>query len=214
MLSLFAFLKIDFHGGRQQFTIFESVILDCKTALFVLQLLRKGIKQEIIIYSHHDDMLVQLAKDLGSTTIKGDQYLLRIHNPSEFCRTLKPVFEHRLQESEVYDITSNLIINFFRNAIQIKINNSKITDILDMGFVDSSMGADGGDMCIPPDAFLRLAFGYRNLDQLKDAWPDIVVKSQSRYLIEILFPTMSSHIYTPYHYQLINQKSGGIKNEL
>jgi hypothetical protein len=69
-----------------------------------------------------------------------------------------------------------------------------------LGFVDASMGADGGDLCIPPDAFVRLVLGYRDLDELGDAWPDIVVKAQSRYLLQALFPKMTSYFWMPYLY--------------
>ena len=61
------------------------------------------------------------------------------------------------------------------------------------------MGADGGHLCIPPEAFVRLVFGYRSLEQLFDAWPDIIVKRAIRHLIDVLFPLMPSYLYTPYH---------------
>ncbi len=62
------------------------------------------------------------------------------------------------------------------------------------------MGADGGDLCIPPDAFVRLLLAYRSLDELLDAWPDIIVKPQSRNLIDALFPKKPSYLYATYAY--------------
>jgi hypothetical protein len=67
-------------------------------------------------------------------------------------------------------------------------------------FVDASMGADGGHLCIPPEAFTRLVTGYRTLDDLYDAWPDIVVKPEVRNLVDVLFPRLESYLFTPYHY--------------
>ena len=61
------------------------------------------------------------------------------------------------------------------------------------------MGADGGHLCIPPDALLRLLFGYRRLDELFDAWPDLLVKPETRHLFETLWPRLDSYLYTPYH---------------
>ncbi len=75
-----------------------------------------------------------------------------------------------------------------------------LIDVDAIGFVDSSMGADGGDLCIPPDAFVRLALGYRGLAALWDAWPDIVVREESRRLLDILFPELTSYLCTPYFY--------------
>ena len=60
------------------------------------------------------------------------------------------------------------------------------------------MGADGGDLCIPPDAFVCLLLGYRSLDQLQDAWPDVRVKPASRYVLELLFPLLQAHLVMPY----------------
>lgn len=60
------------------------------------------------------------------------------------------------------------------------------------------MGADAGDLAIPPDAFLRLLFGYRNLDELHDAWPDIVVRPDRRALITCLFPKFDAQLWLPY----------------
>ena len=60
------------------------------------------------------------------------------------------------------------------------------------------MGADGGDLCIPPDAFVRLVFGYRSLDELFDAWPDITIKVESRRLVEVLFPRLDAYFHATY----------------
>jgi len=60
------------------------------------------------------------------------------------------------------------------------------------------MGADGGDLCIPPDAFVRLLLGYRGLDALTDAWPDIVVKPQALPLVNALFARINSYLYATY----------------
>jgi hypothetical protein len=60
------------------------------------------------------------------------------------------------------------------------------------------MGADGGDLCIPPEAFVRLVIGYRALDELRDAWPDIVWRDSSRHWLDVLFPKMDSWLRMPY----------------
>lgn len=78
-----------------------------------------------------------------------------------------------------------------------QINRGQIA-VAALGFVDASMGADGGDLCIPPEAFMRLLLGYRTLEQLRDSWPDIMIKAETRYLIEALFPGLSAHVLMPY----------------
>jgi hypothetical protein len=60
------------------------------------------------------------------------------------------------------------------------------------------MGADGGDLCIPPDAFTRLLLGYRTLDELADAWPDMVVRPARRHLWQVLWPKQPVYFWLPY----------------
>ena len=74
----------------------------------------------------------------------------------------------------------------------------KLASVDAPGFVDASMGADGGDLCIPTDAFVRLVVGYRTLDELRDAWPDTVIKPRSRHILDVLFPRMTSCVWMPY----------------
>jgi hypothetical protein len=82
--------------------------------------------------------------------------------------------------------------------LRIHFASGRLRNVASIGFVDASMGADGGDLCIPPDAFVRLVLGYRDLDELQDAWPDIVVKPESRYLCHILFPKVNAYFCMPY----------------
>ena len=79
-------------------------------------------------------------------------------------------------------------------------SGGRLACVKPLGFVDSSMGADGGDLCIPPEAFTRLVFGYRSLNQLFDAWPDITVKPECQRLFEVLFPKMNAYLYSTYSY--------------
>ena len=57
------------------------------------------------------------------------------------------------------------------------------------GFVDASMGAaDAGDLLIPPDAFVRLVMGFRGIEELRDAWPELHVRPAAAELVDALFP--------------------------
>ena len=117
-----------------------------------------------------------------------------------FLGKIGPALQQRLAASAWRGLSRELTINLFREAFQLRFSNGKLASVDALGFVDSSMGADGGDLCIPPDAFVRLLLGYRSLDELFDAWPDIVVKPAARQLIDLLFPLMNAYLSTPYHY--------------
>ena len=79
-----------------------------------------------------------------------------------------------------------------------RLTGGRVASVEDAGFIDSSIGSSGGDLCIPPEAFARIVLGCRDLDQLRDAWPDIEVRPASRPLIEVLFPRFESLVLMPY----------------
>jgi hypothetical protein len=108
------------------------------------------------------------------------------------------VFESRLKAAGLGDRDADLILNFFRSALLMRFLHGRLTAVEDAGFVDASTGAEGGDFCIPPDAFPRLLLGYRCIEELRDAWPDIRVRPGSRQVIETLFPRLDSLVLMPY----------------
>lgn len=144
------------------------------------------------------DTLIRLGHSLGSTPQPCDQWLLRFPDVARFMGKIGPVLERRLARTGYAGLTADLCLNLYREAFVLRFEAGKLRQVEPVGFVDTSMGADGGDLWIPPDAFVRLVLGYRSLDELRDAWPDIVVKAGSRYLVEALFPRMSACILMPY----------------
>lgn len=165
-----------------------------------LQGLKALGRPEILIAWPQTTPLVQIARSLGSVTIREGQWLLRVTEMLPLLHRLGPLFEQRLAASSWRAASPTLTINLFREAYRLRFVEGHFAGVEGLGFVDSSMGADGGDLCIPPDAFIRLLFGYRGLAALADAWPDLVVKPTARSLIDVLFPPLASYLSTPYHY--------------
>jgi len=180
--------------------IFESGISNHEIGLYVFQTLKKEAYREILVGGSDENTMVKAAKNFGSLRSKPEQWLVRITQMSSFIRKLSPVLERRLANSEFAGINGDIVINLYRQAYKLSFCKGKLVTADDIGFKDSSMGAYGGDLCIPQDAFIRLLFGFRTLDQLTDAWPDIVINPAKRCLFDILFPRLTSHIYLPYHY--------------
>jgi hypothetical protein len=179
-------------------TILESGITDQEVGMATLRALKVETGCEIRICWPQKSTLAVLARTLGSVANIPEQWLLNITDVARFLTKLGPVFESRLAGSDCAGLTRDLTINLFRQAYRMNFKAGKLAGVAALGFVDSSMGADGGDVCIPPDAFVRLVFGYRSLAELYDAWPDIVVKLESRHLLDILFPRINSYFYSLY----------------
>jgi hypothetical protein len=181
-------------------SILENSLPDAMTALALLHMLRSQVSEQVQIFWPGNLPLAALAHQLGSQTVRGGQWLLRIPDMIRFLNKLHPIFEQRLVNSAWLNLSAEITLNLFREAVRLTFEQGKLKRVDALGFVDSSMGADGGHLCIPPEAFLRLLFGYRSLDELFDAWPDITVKPESRSLIDTLFPKLQPFLYTPYHY--------------
>ena len=107
--------------------------------------------------------LAALARQLGSQTVPGGQWLVRIPEMASFLKKMGPLFEQRLADSDWHGLSAQITINLFRQAFGLHFEAGQLVAVDALGFVDASMGADGGHFCIPSDAFLRLLFGYRSL---------------------------------------------------
>lgn len=179
-------------------TVRESGVLNLENAQALLALLKRDFTGEVNIVGNSADFLFRLAELLGGSVQTAGQWLINLPEPDRFLSRLVPLFEKRLELAGYRHLSMDLTVNFFRNAFLLKIVDNHVVNVTNAGFVDTSMGASGGDLWIPPDAFVRLAFGYRSLDELSDAWPDIWVRPQSRPVLEALFPKLSSLILMPY----------------
>lgn len=185
---------------RQSSRVIESSLASAEVAWAVLARLKSTTTGEVQVGWPESNPLVRLVRTLGSSAAPPDQWLIRLPDVAHFLRKIGPVMEHRLAASAYAGLTVDLRINLFRQAFQLQFVVGEVQSVAALGFVDASMGADGGDLCIPPDAFVRLLFGYRTLAELSDAWPDIVVKPAKRHLLDILFPKMNGYFWMPYLY--------------
>ena len=133
-----------------------------------------------------------------SAPLPSDQWLLRVPDVGALLAAIAPVLARRLARSDCAGLSADLCLNLYREGFRLRFVQGRLEAVAPLGFVDASLGADGGDLCIPPEAFVRLLFGYRELDALRDAWPDIVVKRASRRVWETLFPRTQSWVWMPY----------------
>ena len=178
--------------------IVEAAASTHEVALALLHEMSLVSPDEVRVPGNQNSILIQAARNLGSQPLPAYQWLLRITNVAALLAKLSPVFDQRLIGSLFAAYTGDIRINLFSSASRMRFTEGHLQGVDDLGFVDASMGADGGDLCIPPDAFTRLLFGYRTLDELLDAWPDTIIKDTSRSLLNTLFPKLSSCIWMPY----------------
>jgi len=183
---------------HQSTQIVESAIPGMDAAWAALWAMKAEGGQEIRLRWPQSGTLVRLGRTLGSHPTTGYQWLWRIKDVAGLLAKIEPALNGRLAKAGYSGLTTDLLINLYRQAYGIRIQAGRLTGVIPLGFVDASMGANGGDLCIPQEAFLRLVLGYRNLDELRDAWPDIEVAANKRPLLDVLFPRMDTCILMPY----------------
>jgi predicted N-acetyltransferase YhbS len=186
------------HENGQGIRVIEDGVMSYDVAMAVLHQLKMETAGEIRLNWPQASPLVQIGRSLGGVPVPAYQWLVRITDVQRFLSRIAPVLERRLVASGCAGLTFELRINLFRQALALHFEAGRLLNVESVGFVDASTGTDGGDLCIPPDAFVRLALGYRALDELRDAWPDIVVQPGSRHVLQVLFPKLTSDLCMPY----------------
>ncbi|HEY3341385.1 MAG TPA: GNAT family N-acetyltransferase [Anaerolineae bacterium] len=191
---------IAIHGARgpQGIEVSECGATSHSAAMALLSHLTTETHGLIRLGGAGHNAVLQAAQSLGSTPLAHDQWLIHITDIAGFLMKIGPALEQRVSQSDCAGLSAQVCINLFREAFLLHFERGKLAEVSGLGFVDASMGADGGDLCIPRDALVRLALGYRGLDELRDAWPDIVVRPGSRHLFDVLFPRMASCVWMPY----------------
>lgn len=180
--------------------VLESALANPQDSGAILNLLkqRHPLAANFRIGGSPSHPLVRLARALGSSRCEGDQWLLHLHDPHALLIKLAPLFEKRIKNSPFNGLTGKFTLNFYRQAYCLDWKAGRLEEITPIGFVDASMGTQGSDLQIPPEAFVRLLFGYRSLEELQDAWPDTRVRDESRPIWQALFPHLNAWINMTY----------------
>ena len=178
----------------------ECGLPDFTSCAYLLSMLNSCGANEIKNFGPESSLLVKYAISHGSLTEASDQWLIKIVDIPSFLSKLAPVFNKRLTESGYENLTAELIINLYETAFKLEFINGRLVNAENAGFIDYSMGADGGGIKIPRDAFVRLVFGFNTLDELQNAWPDAIVSRDKKHLADALFPRLDSYLNLPFHY--------------
>ena len=110
-----------------------------------------------------------------------------------FLRHIAPVLERRLANSAAAFYTGELTLDFFRSGLRMVFDRGHITHI--EPWRAPAYRNNNADAICPALVFLQLLFGYRSLDELRYAFPDVRVgKSEAEVLLNALFPKRFSWV--------------------
>ena len=119
-------------------------------------------------------------------------WYVRVPDVLAFLRHIAPVLERRLAGSAAAAYTGELRLDFFRGGLHMVFDRGHITRI--ERWRAPAYRSDADATC-PALVFLQLLFGYRSLDELRHAFPDVSVeKSGAEVLLNALFPKKFSWV--------------------
>ena len=189
------YFRIQKYGFGRSLNVYEASEMSYEAALAALRYMgRLAVEREkpnIRLILPANCVLTQVARHHGAHDLGTYAWQIHIPDVARILRTIGPVLERRLAESPFAGLTEEVRINLYRDTIALHFNNGKINKV-------ESLGAAGGPIRIPPRAFVLLILGYRNREELRESWPDLGMPPKYAYLIDVLFPKMTPHIYAIY----------------
>ncbi len=118
-------------------------------------------------------------------------WYVRVPDVPRFLRHIAPVLERRLAESPLGRYTGELHITLYRGGLHLVFQDGRLKLVEPWSSPAYGRNEDAG---FPPLVFLQLLFGYRSLDDLRYAFPDVRVKDEAELLLKTLFPMKPSWV--------------------
>ncbi|GAC1349585.1 MAG: hypothetical protein NVSMB27_24100 [Ktedonobacteraceae bacterium] len=119
-------------------------------------------------------------------------WYVRVPDVSAFLRHITPVLERRIASSAAAAYTGELTLDFYRGGLHMVFDKGHITHIEPWR---APAYGNNADASCPALVFLQLLFGYRSLDELRYAYPDVRVEnSRAEALLNALFPKKFSWV--------------------
>jgi hypothetical protein len=136
--------------------------------------------------------LMRLARSLEPHDL--GTYAWQIHVPDvpALLRALTPVLERRIARSPFAGLTRDVRLSLYHETLVLRFRDGKLAEVTNLGFTDSEA------VRFPPLQFIPLLLGYRTVEELHAAYPDVSVAPTWRLLIDTLFPKVPSFIHTIY----------------
>ncbi len=119
-------------------------------------------------------------------------WYVRVPDVLAFIRHIAPALEKRIANSTAAFYTGEFTLDFFRGGMHLVFDKGHITRIEPWRAPAYQNTADAS---CPSLVFLQLLFGYRSLDELRYAYPDVRVEnSNAEVLLNALFPKKFSWV--------------------
>jgi Acetyltransferase (GNAT) domain len=132
-----------------------------------------------------------LEKSMATAKEAPYAWYVRVAHLPRFVQLIAPALERRLADSVVAGYSGALTFDFYRDGLRMVFEQGKLVTAENWRRPIWNTNEDGG---FPPLVFLQLLFGYRSLDALRSAFPDVLVNDNVELLVKALFPSRPSWV--------------------
>jgi N-acetylglutamate synthase-like GNAT family acetyltransferase len=117
-------------------------------------------------------------------------WYVRVNDLATFLKQIAPVLARRL---DMTDGTTNstLLLDFYTHSLRLRFVDAQLVEVEPP--LDGNTTAEH-TVHLPQRTFLKLLFGYRSLDELLYADPDVVLDDKTYALLKRLFPKHPSRV--------------------
>jgi hypothetical protein len=125
-------------------------------------------------------------------------WFIRVPDLPAFLQLIAPVLQRRLAASAMADHSGALLLDFYRDGVQIVFEQGRIVDVAPHPLgreSDMERRGTGAFVRFPDLTFLQVLFGYRSFTELQHAYADCGGNLEGRLLVKVLFPKQNSAIW-------------------
>jgi len=115
-------------------------------------------------------------------------WYVRVPDLPGFVSHIAPVLERRLAASVAAGYSGSLTLDFYRDGLRLVFDEGRLARC--EGWRRGPW--DEANAAFPPLVFLQALFGYRSLDELRHAFPDVWARDEAVPLLRALFPPRRS----------------------
>jgi len=118
-------------------------------------------------------------------------WYVRVPDLPALITRIAPVLEARLAASVAVGYTGELKLCFYRDGLRLRFTDGKVSAEPWPEAHDQD-----ADALFPEQTFLQVLFGYRSMEELRHAFPDVSARNErSKVLLEALFPKQASLVW-------------------
>jgi hypothetical protein len=135
--------------------------------------------------------LVRLARSLGGHDLGTYAWQVHVADFTALLAAIGPVLERRLAASPFAGLSKSLILCFYRESVTIRFDRGWLAEVTPTGPCD-------GGLRFPPSTFIPVLLGWRTVEEMRLAYPDLSVPDEDRLLTGALFPPLAGFLYPSY----------------